>query len=891
MTIRHLDKLFNPKSVAMIGASNRPRALGGLVMRNLLKGGFTGPIMPVNLKSEAVAGVLAYPDLASLPVVPDLGVISTPPSTVPEIIRQLGQKGTRAAIVLTAGMALQNDDQGRTLQDAMVEEARQYDVRILGPNCLGLMVPGIGLDASFSHLPADTGKIAFVSQSGALCTAVLDWARAHGIGFSHFISIGDCAELGFADVLDYLASDPETRAILLYIECIRQRRNFMSAARAAARNKPVLVVKAGREAAGIKAAASHTGALAGADDVYDAAIRRAGMLRVHDLVELFAAVQTLARAKPLKGDRLALMTNGGGCGVMAVDHLIEDGGKLADLSDETIAKLDEVLPPTWSRGDPVDIIGDAPGERYVKATEILTAAEEVDALLILHAPTALVPATDVAQAVIDVAKETQINILTNWVGDDAVAPARRMFEAAGIPTYRTPGSATRAFMHLVEYRRNQEMLMETPASVATGFVPATETARRVVEAALAGDRGMLSEMEAKMVLKAYGIPTVETEIADTPEEAATIAQEIGFPVALKILSPDITHKSDVGGVRLSLDTPEAIQAAAEGMLRTVATEMPGAEIHGFTVQRMALRPDAQELIVGITTDSIFGPVILFGHGGTAVEVIADRAVGLPPLNMSLARDQVSRTRIYRLLQGYRDRPPADLDAICLTLVQVSQMIVDIPEIVELDINPLFADEHGVLAVDARIGVLPAATLTEQRLAIRPYPKELEEAFTMASGRQVLLRPIRPEDEPEHLEFHSKLTPEDIRFRHFGMVKDLPHSEMARFTQIDYDREMAFIASAPREGGGHETLGVVRAVSDPNNERAELAIIVRSDLKGQRLGWKLLNKIIEYCRSRGTKELAAQVLPDNKRMLEFARSLGFETRAVAEENILEVTLEL
>ena len=891
MTVRNLDKLFAPKSVAVIGATDRPGSVGRLVMRNLLEGGFEGPVLPVNPKHRAVAGVLAYGDVDSLPTTPDLAVVCTPPPTVPGLVAQLGAKGTKAVMVMTAGLNRETDDAGRTLTDAMVEAARPFAMRIVGPNCLGALVPGAGLNASFAHLPARPGKIAFVSQSGALCTAVLDWARAHDVGFSHFISLGDCADVEFGDVIDYLGSIPGTSAILLYIESIHQRRNFMSAARAAARNKPVLVIKAGRFAEGARAAASHTGALAGTDDVFDAAIRRAGMLRVFGIGELFAAVETLARLRPLGGERLAIMTNGGGLGVMAVDDLIERGGRLAELTADTVAKLDGVLPPTWSRGNPVDIIGDAPGERYAKAAGILCEAKEVDALLVMHAPTATASSTEAARAIIGAAAKAKHNVLTSWVGGEAVAPAWRLFGEAGIPTYATPGRAIQAFMHMVDYRRNQEMLMETPPSAPVEFTPDTAKARRVVEAVIAERGEMVGEVDAKAMLEAYGIPTVETHAVATPEEAAARAAKMGFPVALKILSPDISHKSDVGGVHLGLASSAAVRSAAETMLKTVSASHPQAKLRGFTVQRMAQRPGAHELIVGATTDPIFGPIILFGQGGTAVEVIGDRAVALPPLNMSLAKELISRTRVQRLLHGYRHHPPADMKAVSLTCMRVSQMIIDIPEIQEIDINPLYADETGVLALDARVRVAPAEGVGLQRLAIRPYPKELEESFTLESGRQVLLRPIRPEDEPEHHTFISKLTPEDIRFRFFGMVKELPHSQMARFTQIDYDREMAFIASAPGTDGGRETLGVVRTATDPDNERTEFAIVVRSDLKGQRLGWKLLDKMIAYCRARGTQEMVGEVLSDNRAMLALAKRMGFECRAIPGEGVVETTLTL
>ncbi len=891
MSIRHLDILFRPTSIAVIGASNEPHSVGATVMQNLLSAGFAGPIMPVNPKYEAVGGVLSYRDVAALPKTPDLAVICTPPHTVPALIAALGARGTRAAVVLSAGLEAKSSQGDTSLQQEMLDAALPHLLRILGPNCVGLLVPGVGLNASFAHTNALPGKLAFVSQSGALCTAVLDWARSSRIGFSHFISLGNEADVDFGDVLDYLGGDPSTRAILLYVESITHARKFMSAARAASRNKPIIAIKSGRVAEGARAAASHTGALAGADDVYDAALRRAGILRVFETDDLFAAAETLTRTRPLRGERLAILTNGGGPGVLATDVLCGSGGRLAALSDETMHALDGVLPRTWSRGNPVDIIGDASGQRYRDALKILLADPEVDAVLVMYVPTAIASSEDTARAVIEVARDTGRTVLTSWLGRDAAAPARALFAEAGIATYDTPDQAVRAFLQLVDYRRNRELLMETPPAAPVEFTPDTAAARRVIEAALAAHRETLSEPEAKAVLAAYGIPVVDTRIAATPEEAVGVAEAIGFPVALKILSPDLSHKSDVGGVILDLDSAAAVRHAADGMLARVRELAPAAQISGFTVQAMARRPRAHELIVGAATDPVFGPVILFGHGGTAVEAIGDRAIGLPPLNMSLARALVSRTRIARLLQGYRDRPAADLDAICLTLMQVAQLVSDHPEIIELDINPLFADERGVLALDARMRVEPATGSGPDRLAIRPYPHGLEEWATLSSGRQVLLRPIRPEDEEAHHAYHAKLAPEDVRFRFFGMVRNFPHSEMARFTQIDYDREMAFIATAIDEHGQPETLGVVRTVTDPDNLHAEFAINVRSDLKNQGLGRLLLEKMIRYCRSRGTAEIIGQVLTDNRAMLGFVRNLGFASHLLPDSDAFEVRLAL
>ena len=893
MTVRNLEYLFHPASVAVVGASNTPGSVGTVVFRNMLRAGFGGIVTPINPRHKAVQGVRAYPALREAPDPPDLAVICTPPETVPELIRELGEVGGRAAVVLTAGLSAREGPSGTSLQEEMLAAARPHRLRILGPNCIGIMVPGIGLNGSFAHLEVLPGSLAFLSQSGALCTAVLDWARAGGIGFSHFVSLGDSADVDVGDVLDYLGGEPETTAILLYLESVEHARKFMSAARAAARNKPVLVIKSGREPEGARAAASHTGALAGADPVYDAALSRTGMLRVFEIEELFDAVETLARSRRLGGDRLAILTNGGGPGVMAADELAASGGRLAVPTDETIARLDAALPPTWSRGNPVDIIGDAPGDRYAAALRALLEDPGTDAILVLHTPTALASGVDAARAVVGAVREhvRQRNVLTSWLGAETAAEGRRILRAGGLPTYGTPEHAVRAFMHMVRYRRNQELLMETPPSLLEGFVAGTDNAAAVIRVALGEGRSMLTEPEAKSVLASYGIPVVETRIAEDPARAAVVAGELGFPVALKLLSPDVTHKSDVGGVVLDLESGYAVTGAAHAMLERLAGLRPDARVEGFTVQRMARRPRSHELIVGTATDPVFGPVILFGQGGTAVELVQDRAVALPPLNATLARELVSRTRISRLLAGYRDRPAADMEAILETLIKLSQLTIDLPEVIEVDVNPLLADDQGVLALDARIRVAEAPAGGRDRLAIRPYPKELEETVTLPGGRTVLLRPIRPEDEPAHRDLFRSFSEEDMRFRFFGLVRELPHSQMARYTQIDYDREMAIIATDPAEAPETRTLGVVRAVADPDNSEAEFAIIVRSDMKGEGLGRALMEKVIRYCRARGTGSIVGQVLPDNRRMLALAERLGFTKRLHADGSVVEVRLPL
>ncbi|MEW6251350.1 MAG: bifunctional acetate--CoA ligase family protein/GNAT family N-acetyltransferase [Planctomycetota bacterium] len=895
MSVRNLEHLFKPASVAVVGASNAPKSVGGLVMRNLLRSGFGGPIMPVNPKYPAVAGVLTYPDIAHLPLTPDLAVLCTPPATVPEIIHQLGQRGTRAAIVITAGLAEQPYTGAENAERAMLAAAKPYTLRILGPNCVGLIVPGLALNATFAHADIGPGSIAFVSQSGGFCTATLDWARPRGIGFSHFISLGNTADVDFGDVLDYLGSDPATTAILLYVESVGQHegRKFMSAARAASRNKPVIAIKSGRFPEGARAARSHTGALAGADNVYEAALRRAGILRVFTLDELFDAVETLARGKPLQGNRLAILTNGGGPGVIATDALISDGGTLAEFTPETLEKLDALLPYTWSHGNPVDMIGDSDCRKYIEALDIIADDPNVDAVLVMNAPSAIAPPEETARGIVEALHNARRPILTSWVGGEAAQRARRHFAEAGIPTYDTPEDAVRAFMHLVRYRLNQEILTQVPRSLPTDFTPLPGAARAVIEQVLADDRELLTEPEAKQVLAAYGLPVVETRVAPTPPAAAQVAEQIGFPVALKILSPDITHKSDAGGVVLGLDAPDDVWQAAAAMQARASKRFPNAQLAGFTVQKMVRRPQAHELIIGVTTDPVFGPVVLFGRGGTAVEVIADSSTGLPPINMSLARYLIERTQVYKLLKGYRDRPPVNFDALCLALIQVSQLVVDRPEIIELDVNPLFADKDGVIALDARIRVGRAGTelTSPNRLAIRPYPAELEETMRLPSGREVFVRPIRPEDGPLHTEFIARLTPEDLRLRFLGVTREVPPSEMARLTQIDYDREMAFIALAPNAEGQPETLGVVRTLSNPDSTKADFAVMVRSDLKRTGLGTALMHKILGYCRSRGMREIVGEVLAENEAMLSLCRKLGFTVRPLPETGRCEVRLRL
>ena len=911
MSIRNLDQLFDPASMAVFGASQRAASVGARVWANLRGGGFKGPMYAVNLKRYPFDGQAVFARAADLPSVPELAVICTPPATVAGLIGELGALGTRAAVVLTAGL-------DPAQKKAMLDAARPYLLRILGPNCIGLLAPHIGLNASFAHTDAVSGELAFVSQSGALVTTMLDWARARAIGFSHCVSLGEHADVDFGDMLDYLASDSKTRAILLYIESIEAPRKFMSAARAAARNKPVIVVKAGRSQQGQRAAASHTGALAGSDLVYDAAIARAGMLRVDTLQQLFLAAETLTRFRTNPCEELTILTNGGGAGVMAADAASHAGVKLADLGPALLQRLDAVLPANWSHGNPIDIIGDAPVERYVQALQVLNDDPAAAAVLFIHAPTAIVSSADIARALVPLASQPSPRLMACWLGEAAVAEARRTFQDAGIAGYPTPEEAVRAFSMLVTYRRNQAQLMEAPAVVAPALSstaastklpgqgaetaavhplvqleqPLVQHVPTLVQQVLAEGRDMLTEPEAKAVLSAYGIAVVATHsVGPQPPAAVGAAEAIGFPVVLKILSADISHKSDVGGVALNLDNAAAVQDAALAMLARVRQVRPDARIDGFTVQSMVRRSHAHELIVGASIDSVFGPVILFGQGGTSVEVVADRAVALPPLNAVLARALVQRTRVAKLLGGFRDTPATDQDALHAVLVAVSQLLADVPQIAELDINPLIVNHAGAIAFDARIRVSSSAPAGAQNFAIRPYPAQLVETLAW-QGRELTLRPIRPEDEAQHLEFLARLDPADVRMRVFYSRRSIQRSELARLTQIDYEREMAILAVAAGPDGVEQTLGVARAVADPDNIDAEFGIIVCSDLKGTGLGRVLMHKLIRTMREHGTRRLVATVLAENRRMLALARELGFvESRPGPEDGTHEIHLVL
>ena len=874
MTIRNLEFAVRPRSVAVFGASVKDGSVGRIVMENIVAGGFEGDIWPVNPKYQEVSGRRCYHNAAELPDAPDLGVIVTPPETVPGIVADLGARGCRAAVVITAGLTRENG-----LRQAMLDAARPYLFRIIGPNTVGLMIPPARLNAGFAHMAATPGNIALLSQSGAIATSLIDWAADNGVGFSHIVSLGDMADVDVGDWLDMLAGDARARAIVMYLETVTNPRKFMSAARAAARIKPVIAVKAGRHEAAAKAAATHTGALSGADRVIDAALSRAGILRVEGLAELFDAAEITARFPPLESARIGIVTNGGGAGVLAVDQMGDDGGVLADLAPETIERLNGVLPSTWSHANPVDIIGDAPAERYRAAVEAVAADRGVDAVMVLNCPTGLASPAKAASAVAELASKGRIGgkpVLASWLGEHTARAARAVLQDAGIPGFGTPADAARAVSYLAGWSRAQTALMRVPSSRSEDVAGDRPAVLAIFRRAAAEGRRMLTEPEAKATVAAYGIPVPETIVAQSPVEAGRAAARLlerSGKVVVKLLSKAISHKSDVGGVVLDIETAERAEEAARTIAARVREQAPGADMEGYAVQPMVVRRQAQEVILGMSRDPIFGPVILFGAGGIAVEVMDDTAVALPPLDDVLAGDLIGRTRIGRLLAGFRDRKPADRKAIVSALNGLSQMIVDFPCIVSVDVNPLLCDADGAIALDARIEIDPAAVELpgpNPALALRPYPAGWETEFA-SGGSSYRIRPIKPADISLYPAFLARVSPDDIRLRFLAARKTFPDEMLKRLTQLDYDRDMAFVVLEANNG---DLAGVGRLSCDPDRTRGEYALLVRSDLQGHGIGWQLLRRIVAYAKAERIGRIEGIVLEENAAMLKMCREFGF-----------------
>jgi acetyltransferase len=893
MKKHYLRKVFEPQSVAIIGASDRDASVGAQILRNMREGGFQGEIYPVNPKHETIQGMRAYASITDIDHPVDLAVIAIPAPSIPAVMRACGEREVGAAIVLSAGFA-EMGRRGQSLQNEIVDIARTYDIQLVGPNCLGVIRPRVGLNATFAKSGVETGQVALVAQSGSFCTALLDWADSRGFGFSAVASLGATADIGFGDVLDYLAVDPETKSILLYVEGISDARSFMSGLRVAARLKPVIVIKSGRNDKGTRAAASHTGALTGADNVFDAAVQRAGAVRVDTVAQLFAAATTLASGTRVEGPRLAILTNGGGPGVMAADRASDLNVPLAELGKATIDRLSEVLPDHWSHTDPVDILGDADSERYRASTEILLADKNVDGLLVLLTPQAMTEPTACAEGVVAAANKAHKPVLACWMGERLVTEGRQRFAAAGIPQFSSPEGGVDAFVYLACYRRNQKALLQAPEPLSKHSVPDVEGARLIIEHAMGERRYRLSSAEAKAVLKAFHIPTSPSINVNSAADALIAAEGVGLPVAMKINSPDIPHKSDVGGVRLNIREPRSVRTAFREMTDAVKALRPDARVSGVSIEPMLSRPHAREIMIGIAHDPVFGPVISFGVGGTEAEIFADSQVALPPLNEYLSRELISGTRAARYLKRFRNLPEADFAALTSVLQRISEIACELPEVQELDINPLLVDEAGVIAVDARIQVAAPETSTAHygHMAIHPYPPELETTWQLHDGTDVSVRPIRPEDAEIEQDFVTNLSAETKYFRFMQTMDRLTPMMLARFTQIDYDREMALVAVINEHTPHARILGVARYVSNPDKQSCEFALTVADDWQKRGIGRQLMQRLMTVARDRGIEIMEGEVLSNNSKMLRLCERLGFRTaRQPDEPDVVQVRRHL
>jgi acetyltransferase len=883
-----LEVFFKPESVAVIGASEKENTIGRALVANLLKDEFPGQIYPVNRKYEEIQGLRAYPMVTEVKEPIDLAIIAIPIKDIPMAMRECGEAGIHAAIIISTG-GKETGPPGKEIEAAIKAEAAKAGIRYLGPNSLGLLCPSSSLHASFAPHCVVSGNLAFISQSGALCSSILGWAIPKKIGFSHFISVGSMADVDFGDLIDYLGNDELARSIVIYMENLTQHRKFMSAARSVSRIKPIIVIKAGRSRAGAQAAASHTGAMAGADRAYNAAFRRAGIIRVDTIGQLFDCAEALGKVKRPAGGNLGIISNAGAPGIMAVDTLGRWDIEPATLTPETLAKLDEFLPSHWSRSNPIDILGDAPPERYLKAMQVAMAAPELSGLVIILSPQAMTDPTGVAQVLAPEIGGKARPVFAVWMGGAEVEAGVQILNEAGVPTFETPEEAVDTFMEMYFYNRHLELLQDTPPRLTQDVNVNTRQAKTFLAQCLARPGGALTELESKAVLSAYGIPVNPTVAASSGSDAAAIAKAMGFPVALKINSPDVSHKSEVGGMRFDLESMREVAAAYEEIINAVKALQPEAHILGVTVQTQE-KNSACELIIGSKRDPDFGPLILFGAGGVFTEVLEDSAVDLPPLNLLLARRLIEKTRVSRVLRGYRNAPPVDLDRLAEILVRISQLVTDFPEIVELDINPLLVIDGRLVAVDARIIVNPTDVPPPRHLIIAPYPNQFESDWMLRDGTPVLLRPMKPEDEPLVSDFLSKCSEETIFFRYFRLIKNWTHEMLIRFTQNDYDRELGLMAIG-QPPGPEVMMGVSRMVMTADRASAEFAVIVADPWQGKGLGPKLVERITEIAREQGVKLLHGDVLAQNQPMLEMVKRLGFSLRKDAEGGTYRVELAL
>ncbi len=875
-----LDKIFKPQNIALIGASDEEGTVGSRLMQNLTNSGFEGKVFPVNIRKKKILEVKAYKSVKDIPEVVDLAIISTPAKTVPGIVKECGEAGIEGIIIISAGFK-EIGAKGRALEQEIMEIKNQYNLKIIGPNCLGVIRPDVKLNATFAGKMPKPGKIAFISQSGALGTATLDWAIHENIGLSAFVSIGSMIDVDFGELIDHFGSDPDTRSILLYIEGIKDAKKFISAARHFARTKPIIVVKAGKFYESAQAAASHTGSMTGEDAIYDAAFKRAGMIRVNDISDLFNCSAILGTQPLPKGPRLAIITNAGGPGIMATDALIQKGGKLAQLSPETIKELDEKLPPYWSHGNPIDILGDAGSDRYETVFKACLKDKGIDGILLINTVQGVADPTDSARRIVKVIKDGKHNsktILTSFIGRKGVEKANQVFSKNNIPTYATPEQAIDAYMYMYQYKRNLELLYETPDEMTMDGAPPKRPLMVIMRNAAKEGREILTESEAKRLLDYYEIPVVRTEIAKTQSQAVQKAFQIGYPVAMKIHSPQIVHKTDAKGIMLNIGSDEEVKQAFDTIINNAKEYDPDAEIRGVTIQPMV--KGGYEVIIGSKSDPLFGPVIAFGTGGTGVEIYKDISIGLPPLNQTLAKRMMEETKIYTMLKGFRGRPPADIKLLQSIMVRFSNMLIDFPEIKEVDINPLLIDENGAFALDARVVIDKDKVFQPkeqyEHLVINPYPKKYEIPWKMKDGRDVILRPIKPEDEPMWLEMFNNFSESSIRFRFFQSIKNTPHEVRVRYCNIDYDREMAIVAELNDEGK-RKILGVIRVILDPDKKNGEIAFIIADPWHGLGLGSKMADYMIEICRDRKIDELYAEMMTDNKPAIHLLTKMGFEIK--------------
>ncbi len=888
-----LEKIFNPRSIAIVGASDEEGSVGYVLTKNLTELGYKGNVYPVNIRKKEILGLKAYQIVDQLPEKVDLAVIATPAKTVPDIVEQCGKAGIVGIIIISAGFK-EVGPEGKELEKRILEAKKKYNLRIVGPNCLGIIRPSINLNTTFVAEMPRSGNIAFISQSGALGTAILDLATHENIGFSNFVSVGSMIDVDFGDLIDHFGTDPKTRSILMYIEGVTNAREFISAARHFARTKPIVVVKAGKFGESAKAAASHTGSLTGEDVVYDAAFKRAGLVRVEEIVDLFNCAEVLGIQPLPSGPNLAIITNAGGPGIMATDALLAREGKLAKLSRETVETLNSTLPHYWSGGNPIDILGDAKAERYIAAIEECFKDKNVDGLLIIYTPQGVADAEEIARNIVELCKNkgSRKTLLVSFMGYDDVQKANCIFSQNGIPTYSTPEQAVATYMYMYQYERNLELLYETPEELPVDSVPPKRPLTVIMRNAAKENREILTEIEAKQLLDYYNIPVVKTLVAENLDEAFLSASQIGYPVVLKILSPQIVHKTDAGGVVLDINSEAELREAFNNVVRRAKEYNPEAEIRGVTVQPM-IKKKGYEIILGAKTDSLFGPVILFGMGGVGVELFKDFAVGLPPLNQTLARRIMERTKVIHLLKGYRNMPPANIKLLEETMVRFSQMLVDFPQLKEVDINPLLIDEKEAFALDARIVIDKSRVFAKlephEHLVISPYPKKYETLWKLRDGRTVLLRPIKPEDEPLWLEMFQKFSEKSIRYRFFNVIKDTPHEMRVRYCNIDYDREIAIVAEMS-EDGQRKILGVVRVPIEPDKKTGEIAFIVADPWQGLGLGSKMVDHMIEICKDKKLETIYGVMLSDNYRAIDLMKKMGFAIKQLGNGTV-KATLNL